>query len=89
MLNSVRTRSDATTSFTVASFANAAALADAILTERRIEFLGEGLRAPDLLRLGLPIPAKSNIAAIPFSAQNYIWPISATELQLNKLCTDN
>ena len=89
LLNAVRTRSDATTSFTVASFANAAALADAILTERRIEFLGEGLRAPDLLRLGLPIPAKSNIAAIPFSAQNYIWPISATELQLNKLCTDN
>jgi starch-binding outer membrane protein, SusD/RagB family len=89
LLNAVRNRSDAGVTFTTASFATVADLLDAILTERRIEFLGEGLRAPDLLRLGLPIPAKSNIAAIPFSAQNYIWPISAAELQLNKLCVDN
>jgi hypothetical protein len=89
LLNAVRNRSDAGVTFTTASFATVADLLDAILTERRIEFLGEGLRAPDLLRLGLPIPAKSNISAIPFSAQNYIWPISATELQLNKLCVDN
>ncbi len=89
LLNAVRNRSDASTIFTVASFATAADLIAAILTERRIEFLGEGLRAPDLARLALPIPAKGSIAAIPFSAQNYIWPISATELQLNKLMTDN
>lgn len=89
LLNAVRNRSDAFTTFTVASFLSASDLIDAIMTERRIEFLGEGLRAPDLLRLGLPIPAKSNIAAIPYTAQNYIWPISATELQLNKLCVDN
>lgn len=89
LLNAVRSRSDATTTFTVASFATPADLIAAILKERRIEFLGEGLRSPDLLRLMLPIPAKSNVAAIPTTAQNYIWPISSTELQLNTLMTDN
>jgi hypothetical protein len=89
LLNAVRTRSDATTTFTVGSFATPDELIAAILKERRIEFLGEGLRSPDLLRLLLPIPAKSNVAAIAASAQNYIWPISSTELQLNTLMTDN
>ena len=89
LLNAVRNRSDATTTYTVASFANAAALIDALLTERRIEFLGEGLRSIDLTRTAAALPAKGNVAAIPFTAQNYIWPISATELQLNKLMTDN
>jgi hypothetical protein len=89
LLNAVRNRSDASTTYTVASFANAAALIDAILLERRIEFLGEGLRAQDLSRTGQALPAKGNVAAIPYAAQNYIWPISSTELQLNKLMTDN
>jgi hypothetical protein len=89
LLNAVRTRSDATTTFTVGSFANATAMANAILTERRIEFLGEGLRSQDLLRLLMPIPGKSNIATVAPTAQNYIWPISANELLLNKLMTDN
>lgn len=89
LLNAVRQRSDATTAFTVASFTSAAQLIDAILVERRIEFLGEGLRGPDLMRLLLPIPAKSNIAAVPPTAQAYIWPISANELLLNNLMTDN
>ncbi len=88
LLNAVRSRSSGTT-YLASDFANAAALIDAILVERRIEFLGEGLRAPDLARLGLAIPAKGSIAAIPYTNQNYIWPISATELQLNKLMTDN
>jgi hypothetical protein len=89
LLNAVRNRSDAGTVFTAASFATSTALINAILTERRIEFLGEGLRSPDLLRLLQPIPAKSNVAAVPATAQNYIWPISANELLLNKLMTDN
>lgn len=89
LLNAVRQRSDPTTVFTVASFTSAAQLIDAILIERRIEFLGEGLRGPDLMRLLLPIPAKSNIAAVPATAQAYIWPISANELLLNNLMTDN
>jgi hypothetical protein len=89
LLNAVRNRSDATTTFTVASFATATDLINAILKERRIEFLGEGLRSPDLLRLGLPIPGKATISSVAPTATNYIWPISATELLLNKLCVDN
>ncbi|HEX2607639.1 MAG TPA: RagB/SusD family nutrient uptake outer membrane protein [Flavisolibacter sp.] len=86
LLNAVRQRSDNTTTFAPASQAELIGL---ILTERRIEFLGEGLRSPDLLRLGLTIPAKGSVAAVPSSAPQYIWPISATELILNRLMTDN
>ncbi|MBC6491613.1 RagB/SusD family nutrient uptake outer membrane protein [Flavihumibacter stibioxidans] len=89
LLNAVRQRSDATTTFTAGDFADAAALADAILTERRIEFLGEGLAGADLTRLGLPLPAKPGVTAIQPTQQEYIWPISSTELLLNKLCEDN
>lgn len=93
LLNAVRNRSDATVTYTVGSFANATALIDAILNERRIEFLGEGLRSTDLLRLGLPLPGKTGpsgaVGAVQPSAANYIWPISATELTLNPLCVDN
>ncbi len=89
LLNAVRGRSDASTVFTAADFANADALANAILTERRIEFLGEGLAGTDLTRLGLPLPAKPGVAAIAATAQQYIWPISSSELLLNPLCVDN
>jgi hypothetical protein len=89
LLNAVRGRSDATTIFTALNFANADALADAIVTERRIEFLGEGLRGTDITRLGLPLPAKPGVGAIAATAQQYIWPISSTELLLNPLCVDN
>lgn len=89
LLNAVRGRSDATTVFTAANFANANALADAIVNERRIEFLGEGLRGTDITRLGLPLPAKPGVAAIAPTAQQYIWPISSSELLLNPLCVDN
>lgn len=89
LLNAVRQRSDASTSFTVASFADAQALIDAILKERRIELLGEGFRSPDLLRLGLALPAKANVTAINPTQSEYIWPISAQELLNNKLMTPN
>lgn len=89
LLNAIRGRSDASTVFAAGDFANADALADAIVNERRIEFLGEGLRGTDLTRLGLALPAKPGVAAIAATAQQYIWPISSTELLLNKLCTDN
>ncbi len=89
LLNAIRGRSDATTVFTSADFANATALADAILVERRIELLGEGLAGTDLTRLGLPLPAKPGVGAIPASGQQYIWPIAATELLLNPLMKDN
>lgn len=93
LLNAVRNRSDATKTFTVADFATYTDLINAILIERRIEFLGEGRRSPDLLRLGLTIPGKasntSTVPAIAATEKNYIWPISSTELDLNKLCEDN
>jgi hypothetical protein len=89
LLNAVRNRSDASTTYTVASFATVAALTSAILQERNIEFLAEGRRSPDLLRLGLTIPAKGSVSAIPSTDSRYIWPISATELLYNHLCVDN
>jgi len=53
LLNAVRNRAvtDASKQFTTASFANTEALVTAILNERRIEFLGEGRRWPDIHRL--------------------------------------
>jgi hypothetical protein len=53
LLNAVRNRAvtDAADQFTVVSFADADALVAAILQERRIEFLAEGRRWPDIHRL--------------------------------------
>lgn len=89
LLNAVRSRSDATTIFTAADFGSPQDLFDAFLKERNMEFLGEGMRSPDLLRLGLTIPGKDNIPATPASSTQYIWPISSLELLYNKLMTDN
>jgi HAMP domain-containing protein len=89
LLNAVRNRSDPSTTYTTASFASSAALASAILQERNIEFLGEGMRAPDLMRLQMTIPAKGAAPAKGPTDVGYIWPVSATELSLNTLCTDN
>lgn len=89
LLNAVRQRSDATTTFTAADFATPQSLFDAFLKERNIELLGEGLRSPDLLRLGLDLPAKGAISAVPSSDRRYIFPISQDELLRNKLMTDN
>jgi hypothetical protein len=86
LVNAVRKRSDAATTLTATSQTE---LINAILTERRIEFLGEGLRNFDLMRLLQTIPAKGSIPAKASSEQGYIWPISSDELSLNKLCTDN
>ncbi len=86
LLNAVRQRSDA--SVTLAP-ANQTALINAILLERRIEFLGEGLRNNDLMRLLQTIPAKGSVPAKAPTDQGYIWPISANEMSLNKLMVDN
>ncbi|MDR2119171.1 MAG: RagB/SusD family nutrient uptake outer membrane protein [Tannerellaceae bacterium] len=53
LLNAVRNRAvtDPAKQFSVSSFANADALVTAILQERRIEFLAEGRRWPDIHRL--------------------------------------
>ena len=86
LINRVRQRSDAAA---VIAPATVAAFTDALLTERRIEFLGEGLRGPDLTRLLLPLPAKGSAPAKTLGDVGYIWPISSDELSLNKLMTDN
>ena len=94
LLNAVRTRSFATGGYTLASFATAPDFYTAVLQERNMEFLGEGLRSFDIMRLGMDIPAKNggtmgNIAAIPSASVGYMWPIPATELALNALMTPN
>lgn len=86
LLNAVRQRSDAAT---VLAPATQADLISAILLERRIEFLGEGLHNFDHMRLLLTIPAKGPVAAKAPGEPGYIWPISADELSLNPLMTDN
>ncbi|SFQ72906.1 RagB/SusD family nutrient uptake outer membrane protein [Hymenobacter arizonensis] len=88
LLNAVRGRSNGGT-YTAASFASSNAMADAILLERRIEFLGEGLRNTDLLRLLQPIPGKSSVGAVNPTDALYIWPIPNTELAANSLMTRN
>jgi starch-binding outer membrane protein, SusD/RagB family len=89
LLSAVRSRSDPSTTYTTASFADFNSLLSAIMEERNIEFLGEGMRNNDLVRLQLPIPAKGSAPLKNPGDQGYIWPISANELTLNTLCTDN
>lgn len=94
LLNAVRTRSFAAGAYTLASFATAADFYTAIINERNMEFLGEGIRNMDIMRLQLTIPAKSggtmgNVLAIAPGSASYIWPIPTSELTLNSLMTPN
>lgn len=89
LLNAVRTRSDATTSWTTGSFANAQALLDQIAIERRIELVGEGLRSIDITRKNESFPSKPHAsggtagpAVAPTDIQ-YIWPIPLSEKLVN------
>jgi hypothetical protein len=75
--------------YAVTDFSSASAIADAILLERRIEFLGEGLRNTDLLRLNATIPGKGSVAAVPPTSTLYVWPIPSSELATNALMTRN
>ena len=94
LLNAVRTRSLATGAYALADFADASAFYDAVLLERNMEFLGEGIRNMDLMRLGLTIPGKeseplgANVAAIPPTSQYYFWPVPDSELSYNGLMTN-
>lgn len=92
LLTAVRQRSNPTYVFPATDLLPAN-LKNTILTERRIELLGEGLRSPDVMRLGLGFVAKSGsqgtAPAIPFNTAGYIWPISSTEIQNNKLVVQN
>ena len=92
LLTAVRQRSNPGYVFPAADLLPAN-LKNTILTERRIELLGEGFRSPDVMRLGAGFVAKSGTQgtapAIPFNTAGYIWPISATEVQNNKLIVQN
>ncbi len=87
ILNAIRKRSDAT----IPDFAPATKdeLVNLILTERRIELLGEGFRTSDIIRTGSSFPAKGVVGAVAPSANQYIWPISIAELLVNTLCAQN
>jgi hypothetical protein len=89
LLNAVRGRSYPAGTYTVASFADAAALINAIMLERNIEFLGEGFRNFDLMRTVATIPAKSSVGAIPSTDVRYVFPIPTTEMIINKACVQN
>ncbi|WP_432714181.1 RagB/SusD family nutrient uptake outer membrane protein, partial [Pedobacter sp.] len=86
LVNAVRKRSDATTTITAAAKQE---LLDKIIVERHIEFLGEGIRNADLMRLKLPIPAKTPLGSSPIPKinpddPNYLWPIPNNESLYNK-----
>jgi hypothetical protein len=86
LVNAVRQRSDATTTFAPASKDD---LIATILTERRIELLGEGFRTSDVTRTGAPFNSKASIPAYPSSSDLYIWPISQAEIITNKAMQQN
>ena len=87
LLNAVRKRSDAT--FTWDPAGDNTAFVNAIMLERRIEFLGEGLRNMDIMRLNSTFPGKGSVAALTPASPIYAWPIPATELSTNALMTRN
>lgn len=88
LLNAVRGRSAPNAVYT--SFPNANAFLTALLLERRIELIGEGVRSLDLHRLLLPLPAKTGVpGAVEPTGANYIWPIPDAELAANKLIVQN
>ncbi len=86
LLNAVRQRSDNSTILTATSKQD---LINQIVRERNIEFLGEGIRNNDLMRLKLPVPAKTPQGGSPISQvnpdnPNYLWPIPNSETLYNK-----
>ncbi|MDB5270543.1 MAG: hypothetical protein JWP58_3583 [Hymenobacter sp.] len=87
LLNAVRGRSNPTGQY--AAFTAASDMLDALLLERRIEFIGEGLRNIDIMRLNAPIPGKGSVSAVNPTDVLYVWPIPSTELATNKLMTRN
>lgn len=88
LLSAVRNRSDAAYVFTTGVTTKDELIAT-ILTERRIELVGEGFRTPDLLRRVQTLPGKTGNAGVAPevlpTAGNYVWAIPSNELAYNKL----
>lgn len=96
LLNAVRNRSNPlpiptspSIDYTATGLGSVSAALDALLLERRIEFLGEGIRNIDLMRLNATIPGKGSVGAVAPTNTVYVWPIPATELASNGLMTRN
>lgn len=93
LLQAVRNRAHPSYQFSDDEVSTPEKMLQSILTERRIEFLGEGLRLQDLQRHLLALPAKTgSIGKAPevlVNARNYIWPIPSGELSTNRLCVPN
>lgn len=93
LLQAVRNRSDAAYVFPPETMDTKIGLINTILTERRIELLGEGFRLGDLQRMGQTLPSKvGSIGTAPMvlpTASNYIWPIPSGEISTNKLMVPN
>ncbi len=89
LLSAVRNRSNPSYVFSPAEIGTQGALVNSILTERRLELLGEGFRTPDLQRRLQILPSKSGAAgtapAVSPTDANYIWPLPSNELSTNKL----
>jgi starch-binding outer membrane protein, SusD/RagB family len=93
LLKAVRNRSDASFVYPASDIDTKSALINTILTERRIELLGEGFRLMDLQRKLQTLPAKvGSIGTAPLvlvSSSNYIWPIPSGEISTNRLIVPN
>ncbi len=89
LLKTIRKRSDTSYVFDNAPIATKDLLVNTILTERRIELLGEGFRSNDLLRTLQTIPAKGSSSmqanAVLPSSENYIYPYPSKEINTNKM----
>ncbi len=80
LLEAVHHRSDPTYIFGILTQTQ---LINAILTERRIELIGEGFRSNDLLRLNLPIPSVGAGTSIAPTDDRYVFPIPVDEVNNN------
>ncbi len=91
LLKEVRRRSLADTDDTLLSNAQIDALTGdglktAIYNEKRLEFLGEGMRSLDIHRRAESyVKPDINVTA---SDNNYIWPIPSSETAINKALND-
>jgi len=83
LLSAVRKRSDSAYTFPASAISTSEALVSTILLERRIEFLGEGLRSNDILRNLLTIPSKGTAPSISPEQPEYIFPIPNAEISAN------
>lgn len=82
LLLAVHQRSDAGWTFTPSSQQE---LVNTILTERRIELLGEGFRVNDVMRRGQAIPSVGASSLIEPTDSRYQIPIPTREIQTNPL----